>query len=347
MSEIGVALVGYGLAGRVFHAPLLSATPGLRLRTIISSRPAEVQADHPAVAIVPDLETVLADAAIDLVVIASPNTAHFPQAEAALKAGKHVVVDKPLTPTVAEAEALISLAARQNRHLGVFHNARWHGDFLTLRHLIAEDTFGDITLFEGFFDRFVPGVRERWREQFLPGSGTFFDLGAHLIDQTLCLFGPPEALWADLQPQREGALADDYFHLTLAYGKSRVILRGSSLVREPPGQRRRFSVHGNKASFLKDGIDPQQSQLEAGLRPGHAGWGYEPPENWGRLIGGDGEEHRIETRPGSYETYYAEVRDALLGHGPLPVPGEAGLEVIRVIEAALGSSQSGRRVRCS
>ena len=234
---IHAAIIGYGLAGRTFHAPLIQGTDGLELVAVSTSR-AEQVSDGILVA---SPEAVIADPAIGLIVVASPNDTHFPLAKAALEAGKHVVVDKPMCVSTGQARTLIDVARRSGRLLIPFHNRRWDSDFLTVRKLMASGELGRVLLFEAHWDRFRPEVAERWRERPSPGAGLLFDLGPHLIDQALLLFGQPDRISADLATQRDGAEVDDYFTLTLQYGSCRVVVSAASLVAQP---RPRFSIHG-------------------------------------------------------------------------------------------------------
>ena len=272
--RIGVALIGYGFVGENFHAPLIDATDVLDLTVISSSNPDKVRVRFPNVTIASTPEDAIRDASVDLVVIASPNTSHVPLTAAALNAGKHVVCDKPFTITTDEARALAKLATEKDRLLSVFHNRRWDADFLTLRKLIADDTLGPINYFESHIDRFRPTVRDRWREQAGPGSGMWYDLGPHLIDQALELFGAPATVQATILAQRPGAVTDDYAHVVFGYPQGlQVVLHGSMLA---PGGSVRFMVHGNKASWRKYGQDMQEPQLISGMRPGDAGWAIDP-----------------------------------------------------------------------
>lgn len=344
-SAIGVGLVGYGMASKRFHAPLITAQEGLALVSVVSRDAAKVEADWPGLAVEPTPEALFARDDIDLVVIPTPNATHFDLAKAALEAGKHVVVDKPFTVTVAEAEELCILAARRRLLLSVFHNRRWDADFLTVRNLIDNQSLGDVVHFESHFDRFRPEVSKRWREEPAPGAGIWFDLGAHLLDQCLTLFGRPDALWLDLASQRPGARVDDYFHAVLRYADKRVVLHGGSLVAAPSA---RFTVHGTKASYVKYGLDPQEAMLERGDRLPSPHWG----EDWrhGMLTigqvreGGQPELHEVPTLPGDYLAYYAGVRDAILDQGPLPVTAESALDVMRLLEAGVRSSETGAMI---
>ncbi|WP_438026216.1 oxidoreductase [Sorangium sp. So ce233] len=339
--RVYVGLIGYGLAGAVFHAPLIRSVPRLRLAAIATRREGQVMTDHSGVAVHPTPEVLIAEPGIDLVVIASPNETHFPLARAALEAGKHVVVDKPFTNTSGEADELIALAARKGRLLSVFQNRRWDADFLTVRHCIEQGLLGEVASYEAHFDRFRPAIKPGWREQESPGSGILYDLGAHLIDQALVLFGLPRAVTADVLAQRPEARTVDYFHLTLDHGRRRVIVRSSTLVREPGP---RFAVHGDGGSFLKYGIDGQEEALKAGKRPGMPEWAREDPRWFGTLVTADGERRTIESLPGSYEAYYEGIAAAILDGAPPPVRAEESRDVIRIIEAAMRSSAERRTI---
>ncbi|MGR4866231.1 oxidoreductase [Caulobacter sp. LARHSG274] len=335
-----VALVGYGFVGKTFHAPLIAATPGLVLHTVVSSDPAKVLADHPTAKVAPDLAAALADPAVDLVVIATPDPLHAAQAHAALDAGKSVVIDKPFAATLDEARAVADHARRAGKLLSVFHNRRWDSDFLTLKALIADGTLGEIVQYESHFDRFRPLVRDRWREK--PGAGALLDLGPHLIDQAQQLFGPPTGLYADLAVQKDGGLAPDYFHLVLRYPRRRVLLHASQMTLASD---LRLAVHGTKGSFVKSGLDQQENALKAGGVPGAEGWGVDPRP--GTLTVADGEataSRVVEGLPGDYLAYYAAIRDALSGHGDNPVPPEEALAVMDLIDLAQRSAAEGREL---
>ena len=341
MSEIRVGLVGYGLAGAVFHAPLICSIPRLRLSAVMTSRRERVGQDLPHVRVVSGMGELLADEAIDLVVIASPTDSHFPLAKAALLAGKHVVVDKPFTVTVAEADELIHLADGKGLFLSVFQNRRWDNDFLTVKHCIGEGSLGTVSYYEAHFDRFRPQIKVGWREERGEGTGILYDLGAHLIDQALLLFGAPLAVTADVFAQREEAVVDDYFHLVLDYGRRRAVLHSATLVAAPGP---RFAVHGDRGSFLKFGMDGQEDALKAGKRPGHPDWGLDAPGNYGELVLGDGSRRRVETLRGCYEAYYEAVAERLLKGGPTPVDPRDSRDGLAVIEAARRSAAERRTV---
>lgn len=321
-----VGLIGYGLAGASFHAPLLSVEPAFHLSAIVTRSADAVARDWPGARVV-SVDALMADPEIDLVIVATPNDSHASLAERALLAGKHVVVEKPFTLDSVEAVRLGALAKERRLCLTVFQNRRWDGDFLTVKRLVEEGRLGKLYSFESHFDRYRPQVKKRWKEEAGPGGGTLWDLGAHLVDQALQLFGMPDSITADVGKQREGAQAVDWFHLILRYGEMRVILRSGSVVHEPWP---RFVLHGEADAFTKYGLDPQEEQLKAGLRPGMAGWGAEPPERHGRLSRGG----NVPTIPGSYEHFYRQLAAAMSGQGEVPVTAESAAQVIRVLEAA-------------
>ena len=336
--EIGVAVAAYGSASRVFHIPLLRTIPGFSLRMVVSRHPDQVRAALPEVAAVRDFASACADPGIDLVVIPTPNDTHAPLAAQALAAGKHVVVDKPFTLTVAEAERLLAQANAAGRVLSVFQNRRWDSDFLTLRQVLRSGAVGEPTHFESHFDRFRPQVPDRWRDRAGLGSGLWYDLGPHLVDQTLQLFGPPRALFVDLAAQRDNASTDDRFHALLRYGRLRVVLHATALAAaETP----RFVLHGTRGSWVKYGLDPQEEAMKRGLAPGGQDWGCDPSP--GRLTTADGTTDRPGV-PGDYRRYYLAIRDAILGAGPNPVTPAEALAVMTVLELGQRSNEERREV---
>jgi scyllo-inositol 2-dehydrogenase (NADP+) len=333
---IRTGLIGYGLAGAVFHAPLIQASPQLSLVAVATRRP--VPSDLVAV---PDADALITDPAVDLVVVATPNTTHFPLARAALEAGKHVVIDKPFATSVGQADELIALAATHGRCLAAFHNRRWDSDFLTVRGLMESGRLGDILLCEMHWDRFRLGLRPGWKDGADAGTGLLYDLGSHLVDQALLLFGAPEAVSGDLAAQRAGAVVEDYFALTLQYGRRRVLLSASTLIAEP---RPRFALHGTGGSFVKQGLDSQEEQLKSGLRPGAPGYGEESARRRGIVTLPDGGRQRIATETGRYVDFYDGVAAAIADGAPVPVdPADARLGLV-VIEAARRSAVEGRVV---
>lgn len=325
-----VALIGYGSAAQVFHAPLISGIGGMVLTCICSSRPDDVHQDWPQVRVLATPAQVFSDANIDLVVIATPNDSHYELALAALQAGKHVVVDKPCTVTLAQTEHLLDVAQAQGLVMTVFQNRRFDADFLALQQVLASGALGRVVHMESHFDRYRPTVPTRWREQNLPGSGLWMDLGAHLVDQALVLWGVPDDVNLDLACVRDGSLVNDWFHAVLRYdtrhGGLRVILHASTLVAELGP---RWAVHGTRGSFTKFGLDAQEDALKAKLRPSGdsaSTWGLDPQP--GEVLSWDtipGVNSPVSVRrpapnpPGNYAGYYTQLRDHLWGATPEPM----------------------------
>ncbi|MFD1627178.1 oxidoreductase [Azospirillum griseum] len=341
VGPLSVGLLGFGLAGSVFHAPLIQCEPRLRLAAIASSRTEEIRKAAPEAVAHASPAAIIADPDIDVVVIATPNTSHAALARAALLAGKHVVVDKPMATSVREADQLIELAHRQDRLLTVFHNRRWDGDFLTLRDCIDSGALGEVYHYEAHFDRFRPAIKQGWRERPLPGSGVLFDLGAHLIDQALTLFGLPQTVTADVGTQRRAGEVDDWFHLILNYGRMRAILHAGTVVCHPGP---RYQIHGDAGSFLKSGMDGQEAALRAGRRPTDSDWGLDEPDRYGRLFEADGGERVVETRVGDYAAFYRGVAAAILDGEAPPVTAESARYVMAVLEACARSAVERRTV---
>lgn len=339
MARIGTGLIGYGTAGAFFHAPLIAAEPGLALRRVASSRRQAIEADHPGVNVDANPAALIGAEDIELVVIATPNRTHHPLAMQALAAGKHVVIDKPMALDPKEARELIAAAAKAGRMLSVFHNRRWDDDFLTLQDLLGRNALGEISYFESHFDRYRPAIKPGWREGDGEGTGVLFDLGSHLADQALHLFGMPEAVTADVLVQRPQAHVPDYFHVQLHYGRRRVILHCSTLA---AAHGPRFIVHGERGSFTTQGLDGQEAMLHSGHRPGQAPW--PPAARSGVLTAGDGMETAMALHPGAYTRYYADVVRAIKDSVAPPVTGNEALDVMRVIQAAQSSAATARTI---
>jgi predicted dehydrogenase len=336
-TSIRVALIGYGYAGKTLHAPLITHTAGLELAVVASSRPAAVRGDHPAAEVMTTPLDAATRADVGLVVIAGPNATHAPLAEAALCAGKHVVVDKPFTVTLAEARALAELAAERGLLLSVFQNRRWDSDFLALHAALQAGRVARVTHFESRFDRFRPLVRDRWRERAGPGGGIWFDLGPHLVDQALQLFGLPQRVGGLFACQRDDAVAEDWFQVQLDYGRLQATLSASVLV---GGGLPRFAVHGTGGSWLKHGLDVQEEQLKAGLAPGGPGWGVDPQP--ASHFPGDGTVVREAVAAGDYRIYYAAIGEAIRGRGANPVPPAQAVATMAVLETAAQAAREGR-----
>ncbi|MCE0733620.1 oxidoreductase [Halomonas sp. G15] len=341
---LSVGLVGYGQAGQVFHAPLIQATEGMELVAVVSGDAERVHADLPEVEVLAKAPALFARRDIDLVVIATPNDTHFPLTKAALAAGKHVVVDKPFTVSLSEARLLRTQADNAERSLSVFHNRRWDSDFLTLKGLLEAGTLGRVVSLESRLDRFRPTVTDRWLENHRPGGGIWYDLGPHLLDQVVQLFGMPRAILLELATLRDGAEVDDDFLCLLEYDGPRVTLQASSLVADPTP---RFRVHGTLGSYVKFGQDPQETRLRENLAV-VAGLGDDPEPGRLTLASDESETpavHEQPNRPGDYPAFYTGVAEMLLHDAPPPVPLDGAMEVMELLEAGLDSYRQARWVR--
>jgi predicted dehydrogenase len=334
---IRVGLIGYGFAGKTFHAPLIRAVDGLQLIVVGTSKSEAIKADMPGIATCAAAD-VCTHPEVDLVVVATPNESHFPLAASALRAGKDVVVDKPFTLTLAEARALVEIAQQQGRLLSVFHNRRWYSEVLATKAILEAGLLGEVSHYECHMDRYRPQVRQRWRENPGPGAGLWFDLGPHLIDQALHLFGLPNSVNASFGILRPGGQTDDWAHVQLNYDRLRVILHASLLV---SGGGPRSVLHGTLASWAKFGGDVQEAQLIAGMMPWEPGFGIDPDP--GILYdGASGTESRIPVPAGNQPAYYAQVRDAIRAGRPAPISGEHGVAVMAILEASFASGAEGR-----
>ncbi|MER0238471.1 oxidoreductase [Fulvimarina sp. MAC8] len=337
MTELNVGLIGFGLAGSVFHAPLIAAEPRMKLTAVSTSR--DLPEEFASARTYADPKELIADPEIDLVAIASPNPSHAPLARAALMAGKHVVIDKPFAIDTREAQGLIDLANLQGRHLSVFQNRRWDGNFITVRELLDESAVGEVRYCEIHFDRFRAKPKEGWRETVAPGSGVLYDLGPHLLDQALCLFGKPKWLFADVATQRDGAKVDDYFHIILDYDRTRVVVHASTLTAKTGP---RLIAHGMKGSLYQYGMDQQEPQLIEGLRPGQPGWGE--AEEVSVTISDGESERQVAPKPGSYENFYRAVAAAIRDGAPTPVTHDEAYTLMTMLEAARRSAEEGRKI---
>ena len=347
---INVGLIGFSIGGQVFHAPIIASVDGVRLHKVSARRPEQLEIlrnRYPDTVVVDHTDAIIHADDIDVVVVATSNDVHHSLAKAALLAGKHVVVEKPFTITVAEADELIGLARQQNRLLTVHHNARWHSDYLTLRKVVASGRLGRLASFEARFDRFRNTLRPgSWREADLPGSGIWYDLGAHLVDQSLQLFGLPLAVNADLRIQRPGAGAVDDFEVILHYpDQFKVSLKGAMLVKEPTP---RYALYGMDGTFVKTGVDPQEAALRAGLLPkDDPNWGRESPEIRGKLNLLENGEDRIEyveSERGDNRGFYRNLYEAIVTGAELAVQPEQARNVIYVIQMAEKSWDERRTV---
>jgi predicted dehydrogenase len=341
MTDLRVGLIGYGHAGSVFHAPLIAATRGLHLAAIVttnSERAERAFHTYPSARIVGTADELwVRPGEIDVVVVASPNKTHVPLTLAALAAGIAVVVDKPMAATAADASRLVDEAGARGVPLTVFHNRRWDGDFLTLRRLLQEDKLGHVLRFESRFERWRPAPRGGWRELGAAeeAGGLLYDLGTHLIDQALTLFGPVEQVYAEIDRRRPGVAVDDDVFVALTHASGVRSHLWTTVMAGTPGPR--FRVLGSRAAFTKYGMDVQEDALRAGARPTDADWGAEPAERWG-LLGADDNVQPVPTTRGAYQQFYRELVDALRTDAPTPVDPLDAVAVLEVIELARRSA---------
>lgn len=337
---IDVGLIGFGLAGRCFHAPVIRAVEGLQLSAVLQRTGDSADHAFPDARIVRSLDDLLAIDSLRLIVIATPNQTHFPLAKRCLEAARHVVVDKPFTTTVAEALELFELAEKHGRLLTVYHNRRFDADFQALRKTVAARELGRVVRFENTYDRFRPAAKPgAWREQPGPGSGMLFDLAPHLIDQAFVLLGQPLAISADIRTERLGFATDDAFDLLLYYPDgARALLRATMLAAIP---RPRFVVLSEKGSFLKREFDPLEMSLRHGQVPAGGTWLLEKEENWGELTLADDGKMTMRKVPsvGDWRDFYSNVRDAILGKAALLVTPQEALDVMVALELALESNK--------
>ena len=347
-SPIKVGLVGFGISAKVFHAPFITASPHYQLVSVVERHKQESKEKFPEVQVVRSMEELLQNEAIDLVVITTPNETHFPYAKAALEAGKHVVLEKPVTNTTAEAKQLLEIANRSRKILSVYQNRRYVSDFLTICDILDKQLLGEVHTFEGHYDRYRAEARpQAWREHELPGSGILFDLGPHLLDQVLYLFGIPQTIAADIRKQRPHAKVDDYFDLRLDYGFLKVILQAGMLVREPGP---RYLVHGTRGSFVKSGEDPQEALLRAGALPVGDDWGKENEAIYGILhaeLDGRLVREQYPSHKGDYSAYYKNLYESIVNNKPVKERIEHGYNTIRLVELAFESHQKKCTIPCT
>jgi len=343
-APLKIGLVGYGLAGKVFHTPLYEAA-GVQLIAVATSNPAAVLADHPKARTYETPALLFADKDVDLVVLASPSFTHAPLMLEALAARKHVLSDKPFTATVAEADRVIAAAKKAERIASCYQNRRYDADFLTLQSLMEQHAFGEVLHFEAHFDRYSPTLKDRWQETDQPGVGNHYDLGAHIIDQALVLFGMPDWLQADVQKQRVGSTIIDQFQVRMAKGRLRIELSAGMLV---PDNKLRYRVHGETGSWYKEHLDPQESQIwHQAILPNDERYGLEDESRHGTLTtieNGRTVSRRTPTLRGDWPRIYREFASAIQDGTELPVTAEQARNTIKIIEAMVDSSNSGRRI---
>lgn len=344
---IKTGIIGFGLSGKVFHAPFLHTHPGFSIHSIVERHLDESAKNYPYARIDRDYSIMLQDEEIELVVICVPNMLHYQVARDCLLAGKHIVIEKPFTPTAEEADDLIELAESENLRIFVYHNRRWDGDFRTIQSIISQKTLGEIVEYEAHFDRYRPIINKiSWRDENIPGGGILYDLGSHLIDQAMQLFGKPEGIFADIRKQRTGSKVDDYFDLHLYYSGFKAILKAGMMVSKNGPH---FIINGKQGSFIKYGMDPQETALKNGRFPIESGWGEDDPENYGFLTifeNGQPTEKRPGTIPGDYQKFYHNVYDVLVKKHQQAVKPQDARNVIRLIERAFRSNELKKVIFC-
>ena len=332
---LNVGLIGFGLSGRYFHSPFLTTNPHFKLKTVVERSKNEAQEFDPSIENARSIDELLSDKSIDVVFVCTPNDTHFAYAMDALENGKHVVIEKPFASTEDEARQLVELAKEKGLVLTAYQNRRWDTDFLTIKKLLTEGKLGNIIEYECRYDRFRPVVpTESWKEKKVPVGGNVYNLGPHLIDQALVLFGEPKTVTAEIRTVRPGSEIDDYFDIRLGYDDKLVIVKSSLMVYE---NFLRYNLHGTKGSFIKGGLDPQEETLRKNILPTEQPWGREPKERWGTLFSEDFT-GIIESEPGDYAPFYQNVYDAIVSGAELAVKPEEILRTTRVIDLAFQSS---------
>jgi scyllo-inositol 2-dehydrogenase (NADP+) len=342
--KINTAITSFGMSGLVFHGPLLKASPGFEVVKILERSKNNSVKMFPSATIARSYEEILSDESVELVIVNTPDEFHFEMAKAALEAGKHVVVEKPFTRLPREAEELISLAGKKGVILTVFQNRRWDGDFLTVKKVVGEKLVGRLVEFESHYDRYRNHIAGSWKEE--PGEygGVLYNLGSHMVDQALVLFGKPKAVTAHFDILRTGGKVSDYYDIRLQYDGFAALLKCSYLVLE---QGPRYIIHGTNGSFLKWGIDPQEEALKSGILPEGENWGKEAEPDWGYLTADNNglvQKSRIETIPGDYRLFYQNLAGAIRHGEPLAVKPEEALLVIEILETCLESNRLGKTV---
>ena len=344
MAKIKTGIASYGLSGKAFHAPFIQTNEAFELSVICERSKNEARKTYPHVKIVRSFDELISDASLELIIVNTPDVTHFDYCRAALEAGKHVIVEKPFAFTVAEGELLIKLAAEKGRILTVFQNRRWDGDFRTIRKILDENQLGRILEYRAAFQRFRPQIADTWKERSDRFVGIVYNLGPHLVDQAICLFGKPTGVFAQIRKQRPNSQIDDFCHIILIYPDLQVTLTAGMMMKEPIAS---YVLHGTNGSFIKHGIDPQEDQLRAGMLPTELGYGLDTPQNFGSLVyeqNGETIRETVETLPGNYQYFYNAVADSIRKQSAPPVSPTENLLVIRILEAAYQSNEENRVV---
>ena len=344
ITKIKTGIASYGLSGRVFHAPFIHANEAFELTAICERSKNEASKTYPYVKIVSSFDELISDASLELIIVNTPDVTHYDYCKAALEAGKHVIVEKPFVFTVAEGEELIQLAAEKGRMLTVFQNRRWDGDFMTVRKVLNENKLGRIVEFRAGFQRFRTQIADTWKERNDRSVGIVYNLGPHLVDQAICLFGKPTGVFAQVKKQRNGSQIDDFFHIILIYPELQVTLTAGMMMKEPIAS---FVLHGTNGSFVKYGIDPQEDQLKGGMLPTDEVYGFDTPDMFGKLVLDENGEtiiETIETIRGDYRLYFDAVANSIRQQQVPPISPVENLLVIRILEAAYQSNDENRVV---
>ncbi len=347
VKSINLGIAGFGKSAKTFHLPILQSIPEYKIDAVLERSGNSAKEIIENVQVVERFEDLIKKDKINLILITTPNEFHYEQASAALSVEKHVVVEKPFTLTSDEAQRLVELAKKMKRIITVYQNRRWDGDFLTLQSVLNDPRLGKLVELEMNFNRFRKFQREgSWRESNRPGSGILYDLGPHLIDQALFLFGKPDSVYADIRFQRNESSTDDNFIIHLYYPSVRVVLRAGMLV---PEKTPRFVLRGTEGSFVKYGMDPQEEALKSGNHPGNSkAWGVEPEDNWGTIYAFDGgtiQKEKIKTEAGDYREFYRKLAQAISEDGEPPVNPSHAKDVIEIIELAIESSDKKKAIQ--
>ena len=338
--KIKTAIIGYGFSAKTFHIPFITKLDEFELVAVSTSQKEQLHNDFPEVVHFDDAQALCSESDAELVIITAPNDVHYSLAKLALENNKHVVLEKPFVTKVEDGKALIALAQKHNKVLSVYQNRRWDGDFLTIKKMLDEGQFGELKHFESHFDRFRPNVRERWREQAADGGGILYDLGPHLIDQALALFGLPEKISAQCEIMRPGSNNFDYINVILHYPNHQAVLHADLF---GAGPNRRFTIKGSAGSYEKVGLDPQEQRLIASADPSQADWADESPEQYGLFYTSEGSSP-VTTERGGYQNYFAELAQSINNGTEAPVSAIDALWNIKLIELAMQSSESGSAI---
>jgi scyllo-inositol 2-dehydrogenase (NADP+) len=346
INSIKTAVTGFGFSGKVFQVPFLHASPKFEIMALLRRSADDTKQSYPEIKIARSFAEILNNQDIELVIVNTPNQLHYSMTKEALEAGKHVIVEKPFATTVAETIELIKLAENKNLHLFVFHNRRWDGDFMTVKKVIESGVLGNLVEYEARYDRFKPLLNPKpWKEAPEKGSGILYDLGTHIIDQAVCLFGEPKTITADIRKQRKNSQIDDYYNIMLDYDGLRVTVKSTLLAKE---ESPRYVVYGQKGSFIKYGVDPQEEDMIAGVQYPSVNWGMESEKNWGILnssINGVNFRGKIETLAGNYMMFFDNVYEVIREGKPIIISPEQAQITTKIIETAFESFQAKKTQR--